>query len=250
VDDVYQDLMRMGRRAAALSSMLDDLRRAAPARAEGADRSGAVRAVVTGPDGLPASIRLRARWQQVLAPEALGAAVVAACQAALREWGLAWSRALDRAAWQQRLARLRDQPDQDASGQPGPRGDPGSPARPGGDPLPPPALAGVDSLAEDVIRLLDDARAAPAQALQGGGSNRERTVVIRIAPGGQIACQADPRWVRTQAGPAVERALNAALTAARQNLAAQEAAGRQVRARADRLAQELHAGLGQARPFR
>jgi hypothetical protein len=221
MEDILRDLQRISRRAAELGRVFADMQQAAPARSEGSDRSGAVAAAL-GPDGLPETIRVHPNWQRKLAAAAFGGAVGEACASAWRQRAAAWAHSLDTLGCQERLERLGRglevaEPERD----------------------PDPAAFGptvgslrsqpLDLLAEDTIKALDAAMSLAARVRQapprGKGINRERTLAISLAPGGQVSCQADPRWVGRQTATELDRALSAALAAARQGLADATGAG-------------------------
>ena len=217
MEDILRDLARLRDYAAGLQQVMADFQQAAPEHSQGTDRSGAVRAVL-GPDGLPEAIRVDADWSNRLRAGSFGAAVVEACEAAMRERGAAWSRALKQSDWRRRVDRLEAGP----AGPAGPAAaDPGAvpPAfrRPGARVRP------VAELAEEAIGALD-AVAAPAsevsQGPRGSAANRDGTLTLTLSPSGQVSCRADPRWVAGRTGAQLTEALSAVLAAARQDLAA------------------------------
>jgi hypothetical protein len=221
MEDILRDLQQISRRAAELGRVFADMQQAAPAHSEGSDRSGAVTAAL-GPDGLPKTIRVHPDWRKKLAAAAFGAAVGEACGRAWRRRAEAWAHALDALGCQERLERLG-------------RGLAAAEPEPGPDPAAFGPTVGslrsqpLDLLAEDTIKALDAALSMAARVRQtpprGRGINRERTLVISLAPGGQVSCQADPRWVGRQTATELDRALSAALAAARQDLADATGAG-------------------------
>jgi hypothetical protein len=215
VEEIVRDLARINRYAAELQQRMADLQQAAPESSRGADRSGAVQALL-GCDGLPEAIRVQANWKDRLDPRSFAAAVTEASEAATRERGLAWSRALERSGWQHRAGRLGA----DSASSPAmPSGAvPSAFRRAGGA-----RQRSADRLAEEVIVLAQTAlRAtrAPRHSPRGVGSNRGRTLALTLSRGGQVSCQADQRWVAEQSGHQLTEALSAALAAARRELAA------------------------------
>lgn len=259
-----RDLKQLNQRAVALGRLLADLDQAAPSHSEGTDRSGAVTAIYDA-RGLPEEILVRARWEERLNPAGFGAAVVEACESALRERGAAWYRALERSGWQERVRRLDY--GADGPGRFGPMGDgpgrfrglddhpgaadfgPGSvPAafRPNGGGNRPWVM---DILAEEVMGLFDTAMSAAERTLrepqEGTGVNPERTLKLTLTPGGQVSCQAGSRWVERQPGSALTEALSGVLATARRNLAAATSGGLddRVAAQAAQLTQEVLADL-------
>jgi hypothetical protein len=215
MEEIVRDLARINRYAAGLQQLMADLQQASPESSQGVDRSGAVQAVL-GRDGLPEAIRVEANWKGRLDPRSFAAAVTEASEAATRERGLAWSRELERSGWQQRAGRLGAD---SASAPPMPAGAvPPAFQRAGGA-----RPRSADRLAEEVIDLAGTAvRAAraPRQSPRGVGKNRGGTIILTLSRGGQVSCQADPRWVAAQSGHQLTEALSTALAAARQELAA------------------------------
>jgi hypothetical protein len=215
VEEVSRSLRRLTNYAAGLQDLFSELQQAAPGSSQGSDRSGAVQAVL-GPDGLPESIRVHVRWNEKLQADAFAAAVSEACQAAMRERGLAWSRVLEKSGWQQRADRLKNGPASTPSPAPG---------------AIPPAFRRADGagrrrsaerMAEEVIELLD---AASERAAGGRPQNPRGQAIITgsgltltLSNGGQVSCQADPKWVAGKSAAQLSEALSMALVKARQAL--------------------------------
>jgi hypothetical protein len=214
MEEILRDLARLRNYAAGLQQVMADFQQAAPEHSQGTDRSGAVQAVL-GADGLPEAIRVDAHWGNRLRAGSFGAAVVEASEAAMRERGAAWSRALKRSDWQRRVDLLETGPASAAAADPGTV--PPAFRRPGGSARP------LAELAEDVIGALD-AVAAPVPEVpdgpRGAAANRDGTLTLTLSPSGQVSCRADPRWVAGRTGAQLTEALSAVLTAARQDLAA------------------------------
>ena len=218
MEEIARDLARINKYAAGLQQLMAELQEASPGSSQGVDHTGAVQAVLSR-DGLPKAIRVQANWRGRLDPRSFAAAVTEASEVAMRERGLAWSRELERSGWQQRAGRLAAD---SASAPPMPSG------------AVPPAFQrahgarprSADRLAEEVIDLAGTAiRAAkaPRHSPRGEGKNRGGTLVLTLSRGGQVSCQADPRWVAGQSGHQLTEVLSAALAAARQELAASSA---------------------------
>lgn len=198
-----------------------ELQRAAPESSQGSDRSGAVQAFL-GRDGLPQAFRVHPDWMDKIGASSFGAAVTQACEAATRERGLAWSRALEKSGWQQRADRLKADPATAGAASYG---------------TVPPAFRhsgasepqSPDELAEQAIRLARDvssrAAATPRPNPRGTGANRSRTVTLTLSRSGHVSCQADPSWTAEQSAGQLTDALSTALAAARQHLAASASAG-------------------------
>jgi hypothetical protein len=212
MEEILRDLQRLSHRGAGLRHLFADVGQAAPARSQGSDRSGAVIAVLA-PDGLPDTIRVHANWQDRLHAAAFAAAVGEACAVASFNRTTAWAEALDRSDWQQRLDEL----DRPKAAYPGPGPYPGVPGPIGGSM----GSGPFEDLVENAIRALDAAMSRAVRVTQmphGTGANGERTLTISLTQGGQVSCQADPRWVVRQTPMVLERALNAVLTSARRSL--------------------------------
>jgi hypothetical protein len=218
MEEIVRDLARINRRAAGLQQLMAELQQASPESSRGVDRTGAVQAVL-GRDGLPEAIRVHANWNGMLDPRSFAAAVTEAIEAATRERGLAWSRELERSGWQERAGRLGA----DGASPPAtPSGAvPSAFQRAGGS-----RPRSAQRLAEEVIDLAETAvkaARAPRHSPRGTGKSRGGTLVLTLSRGGQVSCQADPRWVAGQSGHELTEALSAALATARQELAASSA---------------------------
>lgn len=181
-------------------------------------------------DGLPEMFQVSSQWPDTLPAVALAGAVMEACQAALRTRGEAWSRALERSGWQERLERLEAELISRATSGPLPAPTVARRSAPGPRPQQEPDPLALELLAEQAMSMLDEltspAARARHQALIGTGVAPERALAITLSPAGQVTCQADPGWVRTQTGAELSRALNQAVAAAREDLAGASAASR------------------------
>lgn len=215
MEEVSRSLRRLTNYAAGLQDLFSELQQAAPHSSQGTDRSGAVQAVLDQ-DGLPESIRVQADWDKRLQPGAFAGAVSEACQAAMRERGLAWSRLLEESGWQQRAGRLKSGPASAAAPAPG---------------AIPPAFRRADAdgrrrsaqrMAEEVIELLDAAAEQAARPRQqnprGRGSITAGGLTLTLSNGGRVSCQADPQWVGDMPAGQLNEALRTALAKARQAL--------------------------------
>jgi hypothetical protein len=254
MEEVIRDLRRLAGYAAGLQELMTDLEQAAPARSEGTDRSGSVQAVL-GRDGLPEVIRVQSGWSDRLDANTFAGAVSESCGNAARQRGLAWSQALEQSGWQRRANELH------ADGARAPSVTPGA--------VPPAFMRAnvrprpMDDLAEETIALgaevMNAAGGARArrqeQTRPGTGSNRTKTVMLTVARGGQVSCQADPRWVTGKSGGQLTEALTEALAAARGALAESSSsdatAGRlsDVGGRQERLLAEIMAALNNPQRF-
>lgn len=225
--DVQKDLERLGAQAAGLQELLMDAQDSRPERAEAADRTGALR-VTLGPDGLPRSFLVSADWRHRLGSGSFGAAVTEACLAASQAWQAAWSQALAE-------SRSRPSPARPASRLAAPASLLAAPAAGNGRPL--------QMLAEDLLGAVDDVLALARQAgdrptvAEGTGTNLSKTVAINLSRQAVLSCDVDADWIADQPASRLTEALNQALAAAREDLAAA------VRA-ADSSAEEARAKLG------
>ncbi|MBO0804599.1 MAG: hypothetical protein J2P25_16185 [Nocardiopsaceae bacterium] len=208
------ELERLRRQAAGLQELMRELGDAAPERAEGTDRTGAVR-VVIGSAGLPESIQVDAWWRDRLRPEALGSAVTDAWRQAMRRRGEAWARTLDRTGWHARFERRDSMPERGQPRHPdATRGFSGVSQARGG--------RSLNEIAEDAITMLDSVLSSPRSSSprlgsvpgQARGSGPGNTLVITLTRSGQLSCSADARWAARQSGSQLNQALSAALAAA------------------------------------
>jgi len=219
--DIQEDLERLGARAAGLQELLTDAQDSRPERAEAADRTGAVR-VTLGQDGLPQSFLVSAQWRRELRSRSFGAAVTEACQEASRAWQAAWSQALAESRRRVGPARPASRLDTPASRLDTPASRLDAPAwrRAPGSERP------LQMLAEDVLGAADDALALARQAggrpavVEGTGTNRSKTVAINLSRQAVLSCDVDADWVTDQPASLLTEALNQALAAAREDLAA------------------------------
>ncbi len=190
----------MNSRIAHLNNMISEARTAAPQRSEGRDRSNTV-TVILGIDNLPHSIRVTSGWQRQLQPAGFGGAVMEAAQVAAGRHGEAWMQNLGGKRWQETANQV-------------PR-----------DPATPPPLAAhrdvdlvaprpLDVLAEDILQAMEQRNTSPEPA-QGVGTAANGRLRVTLTPWGLSSCEADARWVSTQASDALEYALNQALNLAR-----------------------------------
>jgi hypothetical protein len=228
MEEILRDLARLRRTGTLLQELMTEVQRAAPERSEGTDPTGMVRAVL-GPDGLPESIQVSSYWKEKLPAASLGAAVTAACRAAMQRRGAAWAEVLERSGWEQRLEGL----DADAASTAALAPDPVPPAfrRPGHVPPRP-----LDVLAEESMSTLDAAMRPPPRMTPspGAGANRARTLEIILEPGGEVSCRADPRWASRLSGAQLSAELASVLAMARRGAA--EAAATKTEAEAGRAA--------------
>jgi hypothetical protein len=206
-DDLVHQLGGLRRCADNLLGILQDAQDRLPERAEGADRSRAVE-VEIGPDGLPTRFRVTPDWQRRLRPNAFGAAVAEACQGAASV----------------RLANCTPRPHQRPA-------EPGATRTVGGPPpdVPPRPLT---EITQDLLRAFDDLAQAehrarrPDVARGVGGGGR---LTMTLSASGHVTCTAEARWVATQTGAQLTRALDEALADGRAHLVSAPPAGESIR---------------------
>jgi hypothetical protein len=232
MEEILRDLRRIARQAETLENVIIDARGRMPRRAEGTDRTGAIRAVL-GPDGLPIAFEVAAGWSQMLAANAFGAAVLDAFGDATHARIAAWSRALE----------SPDRPSRPAVVDAVPR-DPTPMATPTKatptDVSRPRPLA---TIVEEVLRAAEDAAAAvPAGEPQptGTGLDASGELVLTLSESGVESCTAPAHWLSYQSADALTSALDTALASARANLASRVDA-REPADRPDPLLDELFA---------
>jgi hypothetical protein len=245
MEDLRADVARIQQYATDLNELMAELQRAAPERSEGNDRSGMVR-VRIGHDAIPEAFAVSAQWRDRLPAASFAGAVVEAVQDAAQRRGREWSQVLERSGWPERLRRLGAPADRPASAAVTPANPvPAAFRRPARGLRTPP----MDELAEQVMRKIDDLSspeaAARAEPRPGRGANLGRTVELTLSGGGQVNCQADPRWVESQIGAGLTDALNAALQAARGDLAAAEAVRTQGAGQSDELMTDILSAFDQ-----
>lgn len=251
MDEIFRDLQRLQQYGEMLQDAVNESLRSAPQRSEGTDPTGSVRTVL-GPDGLPETIRVSPYWNQKLRPDGFAGAVNAACMAAVQKRGAEWAETMRKSGWQERLERLDADANAAAAATPADP-DPVPPAyrRPHGRPPRP-----MDELAEETISLLDSSmheasQAGPPRTPRGTGTNRGGTLEISVSSEGQVACQADPRWVAQQSGAQLSMTLASVLDTARERLAAAAGPaaandpGAKIKTAAGKLQREILAALNE-----
>jgi len=183
---------RLRSEAQALWGLVAEARAAVPERVSGADGSGAVR-VFHGPAG-PDSIVLDPDWRRRLPSADLGAAVVAASQAAAAQVdALAWERVSTDRGWLSRLERL-DAPT-------------------GG------TATDLDAAIDHVARAATATTPVPA-ALTGHGTGTAALgrVVVTVTDDRVTSCEVGLDWVSGRPTEDVSQALATALADARADL--------------------------------
>ena len=211
-DDLMAAFAQMQHYTAALHRLIATAQEQAPRRSEGTDDSGAVR-VELGADGLPTAFQVDRDWERMLEPEAFGAAVVQACQAAMGDRLSAWSTSLQDSGWQDGANRLRG----------GPQAQPATPPtrvppafrRPVPEVTPRP----LGQLTEDVLAAFDgvgDFAAPRPGASTGSGGGGKLTITLSTT--GLSSCTADPTWVDAQTSARLMNALSEALAEAKSKL--------------------------------
>lgn len=240
-DGFLRELSRLQRYAVGLGNLVREAEAAAPARAEGSDHSGAVRAVL-GRDGLPQSFRVHLRWDRMLAPESFGSAVLAACQNAMGERLAVWKHKLDEDGWKDRADALGAD-DNDVT--PG-AGVPTAFQTPSG---PGASRRRLDEVAEDMLQAFDGlnrltSRSASPDAGTGAGSVENEHLTITLSRAGLLSCCAEPSWVSEQPATRLRNALGTALSAAKDDLASNPSTADAQPGNLDRLVAETLEILG------
>ena len=206
-EDLTRELARIQRYASGMQELLADAEARTPHQVDAVDRSEAVR-VRLDQSGLPDLIEVVPDWQRWLAPEALGAAVVEAGNAAATRRLAIWSRAVNDSPWQERVDRLAVDADADVDlPAPAPVSAPGRAPTLSLDELMGEALYALDHLDEYIP-------AAP-ESIQGNGTDRTGELTLVLSKQGVMSCSADPRWLADQDGDALTYSFAEALRTAR-----------------------------------
>jgi hypothetical protein len=242
--DILDELRELERQAGAVHDKFGDVNARAPSRAEGTDRTGAVR-VVLDADGLPAEIMVAPGWRDVLAESEFERAVRDAFAHATGARMATWSQAIVTSSWpappDDGLTRIGDWPgrigdrsdrigggtygydgydyDGDDYGGSGGSGDGGR----RDDRAMPDAGAWrrpFEDVLEDVLRGGDPVVVTAAPAPTGTGRDESGHLTLTVAPSGLVSCEAPARWLSYQSAEALTAALGQALGSARAELAA------------------------------
>ncbi|BCJ44840.1 hypothetical protein GCM10010168_16530 [Actinoplanes ianthinogenes] len=207
---------QLQQRVEALGRLAQELGAATPQWSEGSDPTGWVH-VVLGPNGLPAEIRVRDKWQQRLEPEQLGVAVMEAHREAVRQAMRVLTRRLDDTHWWSRERDLDEYPE-DFLGQSSPATSPS--------PLSGGRVHNDVEYGEDVLKALQavQRRADEVPPATKGAEGRDdgRHVVVRLGVGGMTGCEIEPRWARNCDGTRISTALAVALKRAKSEIDAPE----------------------------
>ncbi|MEJ3742796.1 hypothetical protein WEI85_05860 [Actinomycetes bacterium KLBMP 9797] len=210
-EEILAKLRRLQQQTQGLRELFENLRAHAPAGADGHDPTRSVHVLIGG-DGLPTEIRVAPGWQNQLAPNNIGQAVLDASAAAVTAGMQAWSHALDQMRWASRVAEFEARSE---------------PARAGHEPsFPPPDTVGSGAarepheVAEDVLRAAEQLRRSTAAgaAAAGTGTDQSGNVAITLTHAGLQACSIQAAWASRQDGNALAAALNLALRTARAQL--------------------------------
>ena len=243
------DLRRVRRPAATLQRLVADTRGDLPDRAEGTDRTGAVR-VVLGGDGLPTSIEVGADWQHRVVASAFGDAVLDAFHTATRARIEAWSEALRRPARPVAPAEVVSRPWPAVPVVPAEVVSRHRPARP---PVDGSAARSMTTLVEEVLNAADEfARrgAAPPAMPTGTGSDGTGRLMLTLSAAGVESCIAPAHWLSCQHADDLTAALARALAAARADLGTAQAGqggASEPDARLHRVLDELFAAVADPR---
>lgn len=181
---------------------------AAPARAQGSDRSGTIHAVLSR-DGTPEAFRVDQGWQRAVGAAGFADAVAEASTAAHTGSGP------DGDGWSDRLhqALTGEAPDRSAASEVEALFAPGGRTRQ------------VQVYLDEALRYTGAADARLDSARLATGTAAGGRLALFLAPMGSVSCEVDPDWLARQEAEDLTEALNRALAAARAELYA-EPAGR------------------------
>jgi len=211
VNDLMSQLAQIQRYASGMGRLIADAQEAAPSRAEGVDRTGAVR-VELGRDGVPVSFRVAQDWHAKVAPAEFCPAVMEAFQAAMATRLEAWSETLRTDGWTDRLEELK-RPAETSNGQ--------APTIPAAF-RKPATTRSASTLTDDMLRMLENPASTAPKVPGGGtgtGSSADDRLTISVSDTGLVSCTAEPRWVADQTAARLMTALSEALRAAKSALA-------------------------------
>ncbi|MEV6965127.1 hypothetical protein AB0M47_08405 [Hamadaea sp. NPDC051192] len=214
-DELMHELARMEQYAAMLQGLLKEADATAPQRTQAEDSSGAVN-IVLDAAGLPERMDVSSDWPRRVKPDALGAAVLNAFGQASESRVQDWSRTLEGGEWGDKMQRAmrEDSVEQFTT----PLNDVPAMFRRDTAPVQP---RRIDELAEEMMREMDrvDEIAADSPLVQHfEGTNRTRTVTVKLNASGLTGCDIDANWAADQSGGSIAHALNEALTIARDRL--------------------------------
>ncbi|MEU4814886.1 YbaB/EbfC family nucleoid-associated protein [Micromonospora aurantiaca] len=205
-EDMLARLAAIQRQAAELRSAVSAIQsQPQPQEGRGTDPGGWVSVTVEA-RGLPSRIEVRTGWQRQVAPEELGALVMAASAEALSDLTRAWSESVD-------VDPLRsDVRSAYPDGQ-----------EPAASTLQRAAVYGHSrdplALTEEILAALKAAQTSPDDAEPSGrGSGGNSAVTITLGSGGLSSCTIDARWAAQHGASGLNRALVEALSDARQAL--------------------------------
>jgi hypothetical protein len=220
IEEVTRELAALQRYASDLQAMIAAAQADAPAGVEGTDATGAVRITLRS-DGLPESVQVAADWQPRLGAIGLGAAVGEAHLGAVQQRMTSWVTQLDEDGWRSRVDGLQPATQHQPAGPGGVPRAPGSSPLTGRAPLAGAAPRPLGDLVREFERVADGIAESthPRVAATGTGANSDQTVTITLSVAGQVSCTVDDRWADRRSGAEVSRALDEALTAAREELA-------------------------------
>lgn len=218
-EEFIRGLQQFQQHALNLQNMMTDMQNQVPQGVEGTDAQGAV-TVRLASDGLPEFIRAASDWQHRQEPEAVGAAVSEAYEAAMSQQMTAWAQAIEDGNWQAKA----DQLDGQASQPTPPARQPDIPERD----LRYVISRPLDELAEDVLSAFDvvdrmDETASEPAEVEATSAGRHVTLVV--SKGTLRSCEVDRQWAAGQSYIQLNQAFEEALGDARDKLSSTEAAG-------------------------
>lgn len=218
-EEFIRGLQQFQQHALNLQNMMTDMQNQVPQGVEGTDAQGAV-TVRLASDGLPEFIRAASDWQRRQEPEAVGAAVSEAYEAAMSQQMTAWAQAIEDGNWQAKADQLDGQARQPTP----PARQPDIPERD----LRYVISRPLDELAEDVLSAFDvvdrmDETASEPAEVEATSAGRHVTLVV--SKGTLRSCEVDRQWAAGQSYIQLNQAFEEALGDARDKLSSTEAAG-------------------------
>jgi hypothetical protein len=223
-----EDILRdMGGHAAGQQGLIHDFQGRMPQTVQATDPSGVVQ-VTLGADGLPSSFEVDDGWTSSLHPTAFEGAVKAAFTAATTRRLADWAALLENIG--EPVADDGEQPVAVQPFQP--------PAQPNGANR----HRDVGELLSDLLDITADLDALSEPSVrQATGSTASGMLTLTLGSDGALSCSVDQAWASDRSGVELTAALNAALAAARGELA--DAASASPADRAARLLNEAAALL-------
>lgn len=218
-EEILRELRQMQQYAAMLQGLLDEAQGRAPERSQGED-SAAVVGVVLDSAGIPVEIRVGSGWERQIEAAALGAAVLDAFGQAAQTRTQAWAASLESGTWADRIGKMMEA---DSAGRPVATPIQEVPQLFRRDQAPAPSRP-VNELAEEMISAfdrVDDIAKEAAAAQEHLGVDSSGKARVTLSQAGLIGCAVEETWASGRSGEFLTRALNQALSAARDRMRAQ-----------------------------